>query len=92
MSEATSFGQQRGTSSSSSDFNRQATQQADRAIDAVKDTAQRLSDQGRDIQGNVQAVADNLGSAIEKSLKEQPYTTLALAAGMGFVLGAIWKS
>lgn len=92
MSEATSFGQPRTSTSSNSDFSRQASQQADKAMDAVKDTAQRVADQGREVQSNVQAVADNLGDAIEKSLRDQPFTTLALAAAMGFVLGAIWKS
>jgi ElaB/YqjD/DUF883 family membrane-anchored ribosome-binding protein len=33
-----------------------------------------------------------LKSAVDKSLKDQPMATLALAAALGFVLGAIWKS
>lgn len=64
----------------------------ERAQSAINQTAQRMSDQGQQVQENVQAVAGNLGDALEKSLREQPYTTLALAAAMGFVLGAIWKS
>jgi ElaB/YqjD/DUF883 family membrane-anchored ribosome-binding protein len=38
----------------------------------------------------VREVRDNMAIAIEKSLKQRPYTTLLLAAGIGFVLGALW--
>lgn len=31
-------------------------------------------------------------AALHKSLDDQPFTTLAIAAAMGFVLGAIWRS
>jgi ElaB/YqjD/DUF883 family membrane-anchored ribosome-binding protein len=40
----------------------------------------------------VQVVANNFRTAFEKSMRDQPYTTLAMAAGIAFVLGAIWKS
>ena len=30
--------------------------------------------------------------AVDKSVKDQPMATLALAAVVGFVLGAIWKA
>ncbi len=38
----------------------------------------------------VREVRDNVGDAIDKSLKKRPYTTLAMAAGLGFLLGAMW--
>ena len=38
----------------------------------------------------VREVSDNLANAIDKSLARRPYTTLALALGFGFVLGALW--
>ena len=41
---------------------------------------------------NVQAVANNMKDALEKSMREKPLTTLAMAAAVAFVLGAIWKS
>jgi ElaB/YqjD/DUF883 family membrane-anchored ribosome-binding protein len=41
---------------------------------------------------NVQVVADNLRSAVDSSVKNQPMTTLAIAAAVGFVLGALWKT
>jgi hypothetical protein len=30
-------------------------------------------------------------SEIEKSIKERPMATLAIAAGLAFVAGALWK-
>jgi ElaB/YqjD/DUF883 family membrane-anchored ribosome-binding protein len=38
----------------------------------------------------VREVRDNLAQAIDKSLVERPYTTLAMALGFGFLLGALW--
>jgi hypothetical protein len=35
-------------------------------------------------------VRDHLQDALDKSLKRRPYTTLMLAVGFGFVLGALW--
>ena len=40
---------------------------------------------------SLHAVADNVGDAIMDSIKQRPYATLAVAAGIGFVLGAIWR-
>ena len=37
-------------------------------------------------------VAGNLKGAVAKSVKDQPMATLAVAAAVGFVLGALWKS
>ena len=37
-------------------------------------------------------VAGNLKGAVDKSVKDQPMATLAVAAALGFVLGALWKS
>jgi hypothetical protein len=36
--------------------------------------------------------AGNLKGAVDKSVSDQPMATLAVAAMLGFVLGAIWKS
>lgn len=37
-------------------------------------------------------VADNFQVAVDRSLRDQPLTTLGLAVMVGFVLGAIWKA
>jgi ElaB/YqjD/DUF883 family membrane-anchored ribosome-binding protein len=69
-----------------------ASQQAQRVASQVEGAAQAVAEQGRQIQDNVQVVANNFRTAFEKSMRDQPYTTLAMAAGIAFVLGAIWKS
>jgi len=41
---------------------------------------------------DVMQVADNFSTAFQKSLDNNPRATLAMAAVVGFVLGALWKS
>jgi ElaB/YqjD/DUF883 family membrane-anchored ribosome-binding protein len=48
--------------------------------------------QGREAGERMQEVADNFKSALDKSITDQPMATLATAAIVGFVLGALWKS
>ena len=36
-------------------------------------------------------VGDNMVDAIDELLKPRPYTTLALALGIGFLFGATWR-
>ncbi len=38
----------------------------------------------------VREVGDNLAGAIDKSIQKRPYTTLLLAVGLGFLIGALW--
>ena len=49
------------------------------------------SDQGREAIDAVRDVADTVGEAIEDSLERRPYATLAMVAGIGFLLGAAWR-
>jgi ElaB/YqjD/DUF883 family membrane-anchored ribosome-binding protein len=46
---------------------------------------------GQEAMDNVREVGDTLTVAIEKSVTKRPYTTLALAVGLGFLFGAIWR-
>jgi ElaB/YqjD/DUF883 family membrane-anchored ribosome-binding protein len=48
-------------------------------------------DAGMEAVGAVREVGDNVVDAIDESLKKRPYTTLALAAGIGFLFGAMWR-
>jgi ElaB/YqjD/DUF883 family membrane-anchored ribosome-binding protein len=50
------------------------------------------ADQVREVGDRAGEVAGNFKTAVDKSVKEQPMATLAMAAAVGFVLGAIWKS
>lgn len=58
----------------------------------VRSVVSDAQDKGRDAVKAVGEVGDNVANAIDKSLKDRPYTTLALAVAAGFVLGAMWKS
>jgi ElaB/YqjD/DUF883 family membrane-anchored ribosome-binding protein len=68
-----------------------ATDQFRNLADRAEDTAGRVADRSRDAGERMQEVAGNLKGAVDKSVKEQPMATLALAAIAGFVLGALWK-
>ena len=48
-------------------------------------------EKGREAIGAVREVGGNVVDAVDKSLKQRPYTALALAAGLGFLFGAIWR-
>ena len=39
----------------------------------------------------VRAAGDNMIDVIDESLRKRPYTTLALAVGIGFLFGATWR-
>jgi ElaB/YqjD/DUF883 family membrane-anchored ribosome-binding protein len=72
---------------------------ADKATDNFKnmanqaeDVANRMVDQGREVGERMQEVAGNFKGAVDRSVKDQPMATLAMAAVVGFVLGALWKS
>jgi ElaB/YqjD/DUF883 family membrane-anchored ribosome-binding protein len=99
--QTTPYGSQ--TSSSAQDLKGKATDQFEKIADQATDTfrnvadqaehfASRVAEQGRDVGDKVQEVAGNVKSAVDKSVRDQPMATLAMAAVLGFVLGAIWKS
>jgi ElaB/YqjD/DUF883 family membrane-anchored ribosome-binding protein len=47
-------------------------------------------DRGSEAIEAVRDVRDNVAHALDKSLADRPYTTLALAAALGFLLGKVW--
>ena len=80
-----------------------STEQFDTMADRAKDrfrsvadqaerVANRVAEEGRDAGERVQEVAGNFKGAVHRSVKDQPMATLAMAAVVGFVLGALWKS
>jgi ElaB/YqjD/DUF883 family membrane-anchored ribosome-binding protein len=58
---------------------------ARQGLEDAQDKAQELASQAGDVAGTVKG-------AIDKSVKDQPVTTLLAAAAIGFVVGALWKS
>ncbi len=83
------------------DLIEKATGQMDKLADmanAVRDVASQAEDiasraieQGREAGETLQEVAGDIKRAVGKSVKDQPMATLAAAAVLGFVLGALWK-
>lgn len=69
-----------------------AGDQLDKVADNVESAVKTVTERGREVGDNVQKVAGNLKSAVDTSVKDQPMATLAVAAALGFVLGALWKS
>lgn len=68
-----------------------ATEQFRHYAGRAEEAAGRVAEQGRDAGERMQDVAGNFKGAVDKSVKDQPMATLALAAIAGFVLGALWK-
>jgi ElaB/YqjD/DUF883 family membrane-anchored ribosome-binding protein len=75
-----------------SNLQQKATDQFGRAADQAEDMANRLAEQGRQTAERMQEAAGNIKGAVSKSMNDQPIATLVVAAIVGFVLGALWKS
>ena len=86
------YGGRSDLSDKASDLKDQATDQIKKVTDRVEGLASGAADQMREVGDRAGEVAGNLNSAVDKSVKDQPMATLAMAAAVGFVLGAIWKS
>lgn len=57
----------------------------------VQDYAGKVGEQVREYGEKAQDAARKLKPYVERSIKEQPMATLAVASLIGFVLGALWK-
>ncbi len=71
----------------------------DKAADTARDVAEQASDfadraveQGKEMGAMAQKAPDAIKEVVDTSLKQQPMMTLAVAATLGFVLGALWRS
>jgi ElaB/YqjD/DUF883 family membrane-anchored ribosome-binding protein len=65
-----------------------AWQRARSGVDGVMSDAQ---DKGREAVDAMREVSDKFVEAIDESIKDRPYTTLAIAIGLGFLFGATWR-
>jgi ElaB/YqjD/DUF883 family membrane-anchored ribosome-binding protein len=71
-----------------SDRGNAAWRRARTSVDGAMSDAQ---DKSREAVDAMREVSDNFVAAIDDSLKNRPYTTLAIIGGIGFVLGALWR-
>jgi len=62
-----------------------------RARPSVEGAVSDAQEKGREVIDAARDVTDNFIDAIDKSIKNRPYTTLALLAVVGFVVGATWR-
>jgi ElaB/YqjD/DUF883 family membrane-anchored ribosome-binding protein len=58
------------------------------SVDGVVSDAQA---KGQEAVGAMRDVSDHFVEAIDQSIKERPYATLAIAAALGFLFGATWR-
>jgi ElaB/YqjD/DUF883 family membrane-anchored ribosome-binding protein len=58
-----------------------------RAMSGLDDVVAQTRSTAGDATGAVRDVSDRFTDAIDDSLKERPYTTLAIAAALGFLFG-----
>ena len=79
-------------SSTVQDLRDKAGEQLGKVADQVEGAVHSVTERGREVGQDVQKVAGNLKTAVDTSVRDQPMATLAVAAALGFVLGAIWKS
>lgn len=65
-----------------------AWQRARSSVDGVVSDA---SERSREAVDAMREVSDNFVEAIDESIKTRPYATLAIVAGLGFLVGATWR-
>ncbi len=65
-----------------------AYSRARRNLDGVISDA---SGKGQEAVDAVKDVTATIGDAVEDAVYKRPVTTLAMAAGIGFLIGAIWR-
>jgi len=64
-----------------------AWQRAKSGVDGVMSDAQ---DKGQEAADAMREISDKFVEAVDESIKNRPYTTLAIAVGLGFLFGSMW--
>lgn len=65
-----------------------AWQRAKSGVDGVMSDAQDKSQEAVDA---MREMSDKFVEAVDESIKNRPYTTLAIAVGLGFLFGSTWR-
>lgn len=76
--------------SSTADKRRQGTSN-DSIIDKASDAAQTVAEQGRYVAAKVQESSEDAYLTVERTVRQQPIASIAIAAAIGFTIGALWK-
>jgi ElaB/YqjD/DUF883 family membrane-anchored ribosome-binding protein len=63
----------------------------ERAMSGLDDVVAEARSTGRDAGGAMREASDRFAAVVDDSLKTRPYTTLAIAAGLGFLFGMTWR-
>ncbi len=61
------------------------------AKSSVDDAVADAQEHSREAVDAMREVSDNFVEAIDKLIKNRPYATLAIVAGLGFLFGATWR-
>lgn len=62
-----------------------------RARSGAEGMVSDAQDKGREAVDAMREVSDKFVEAVDESIKNRPYATLAMALGLGFLFGAIWR-
>jgi len=65
---------------------------ADRVSDGIGELSATAQEKGTAVAKSTKEVAGAMRDALTESARSQPLTTIAMAIGAGFLLGAIWRS
>ena len=82
-------------SDAASDIGAVAQEQGKRGLKHARANLESMANDASDRLGVVadraQSQAASLGDTLEDAIQERPLSTLALALGLGFLLGVIWR-
>ena len=76
-----------GQSTDSPKISETSREQAERLIDRTRDAAGAIAGQAEVVGKRVGEYAGEVGDTV----KQHPYATIAIAAGLAFAVGALWK-
>lgn len=62
-----------------------------RAKTSVDDVVADAQSKSQEALGAMREVSDHFVEALDESIEKRPYTTLAIAAGLGFIFGMTWR-
>ncbi|HEX3506443.1 MAG TPA: hypothetical protein VHU22_23915 [Xanthobacteraceae bacterium] len=61
------------------------------AMSGLDDVVAEARDSGRTAAGAAREATDRFTGALDDTIKERPYTTLAVVAGLAFLFGITWR-